>query len=383
MALTEEVPAGGVRAANACGKQFVVWRSTAPGSAAVVMDPSCPHLGANLAEGGVVANGCLRCPFHGWSFDTEGALVHVPGADLCPTHVTLRRYDSRERNGVVSVWISCDDHDGRKAPLPSDAAELAPNYSIPAFPQLNGGPQRWTYHGLSEHIVRALLWEIPENGSDVAHLPALHSGFVMPSWSPLFGHAWSATWEAITAAAGAAVAGELGGVCDGGAPASGGLPAHLTLTHPFARIRIKEVITVAGVSLPGEVDVTILQAGPTQVFLRMDTPVGPLFVVETVTPIAPMRLRVLHAVYGHPALPRIVALAVLSATVRQFERDIPVWENKRYEPRPILSKADKAIAAYRRWTTQFWTPAAVTFEEATRAHVAREMGLPADAKLEW
>ena len=177
----------------------------------------------------------------------------------------------------------------------------------------------------------------------------------MPSLSPLFGHAWNATWDAITAAEGAKVAGDAS---NGSGTASGP-----QLAHPFARIHITEAITVAGVALPGEVDVTILQAGPTQVFLRMNTPVGPLMIVETVTPVAPLRLRVLHAVYAHPLLPSVVALAVLSATVRQFERDIPVWMNKRYEPKPLLSAADKAIPRYRRWTTQFWGEGAITFEE--------------------
>lgn len=63
--------------------------------------------------------------------------------------------------------------------------------------------------------------------------------------------------------------------------------------------------------LPGEVHVEITQCGPTQVFLSMQTPVGRIFVVETVTPMAPMQLRAIHAVYAPASVPRVFAKAVL------------------------------------------------------------------------
>lgn len=50
-------------------------------------------------------------------------------------------------------------------------------------------------HVSSCSIVNAVIFEIPENGSDVAHLPALHSGFVVPSLGWLFSHKWGATWD--------------------------------------------------------------------------------------------------------------------------------------------------------------------------------------------
>lgn len=70
-------------------------------------------------------------------------------------------------------------------------------------------------------------------------------------------------------------------------------------------------------------------------------------------------------------------------TLIQFEKDVPVWCNKRYECKPNLTKADKSIPVYRRWITQFTTPDAVTFEEAAKAHIRDELGLPSDATLDW
>lgn len=43
-----------------------------------VLDAYCPHLGANLAVGGTVSNGCLQCPFHKWEFDTSGQCTKIP-----------------------------------------------------------------------------------------------------------------------------------------------------------------------------------------------------------------------------------------------------------------------------------------------------------------
>lgn len=148
----------------------------------------------------------------------------------------------------------------------------------------------------SENIVPAVLFEIPENGSDVAHLPALHAEFAIKSLAWLLAHDWDASWET-----------------------NADRPAHIV------DIRVWEAITMCNRRLPGEVNVKITQCGPSQVFLDMQTPVGRLFVVETVTPIAPMKLRVLHAIYSPPSVPRIFAKAVLGMTVLQFEKDVPIW----------------------------------------------------------
>lgn len=44
-----------------------------------VTDAYCPHIGANMAVGGVVKGSCLECPFHGWLFrGTDGACVDIP-----------------------------------------------------------------------------------------------------------------------------------------------------------------------------------------------------------------------------------------------------------------------------------------------------------------
>jgi len=49
----------------------------------------------------------------------------------------------------------------------------------------------------------------------------------------------------------------------------------------------------------------------------------------------------------------------------------------------MLSKADRAIPAYRRWLTQFANPDSISYEEAVKAYVGDQLGFPVDAKLDW
>ncbi len=36
-------------------------------------------------------------------------------------------------------------------------------------------------------------------------------------------------------------------------------------------------------------------------------------------------------------------------------QDIPIWENKIYRPRPVLTKSEKDILEHRRWSRQFYS----------------------------
>ena len=55
----------------------------------VALDAICPHLGGHFGYGGTIVShtiddkkdtACVRCPFHGWLFNTDGKCVSVPYA---------------------------------------------------------------------------------------------------------------------------------------------------------------------------------------------------------------------------------------------------------------------------------------------------------------
>src|SRR5579859_6485343 len=43
-----------------------------------VLDSVCPHMGADIAVGGKVDQGGVRCPFHGWRFGADGRCNEIP-----------------------------------------------------------------------------------------------------------------------------------------------------------------------------------------------------------------------------------------------------------------------------------------------------------------
>ena len=63
------------------GEHFAVFRSE--NGEINVLDAMCPHLGANIAIGGVVKGDCIQCPFHGWIFSgPTGKCVKIPYSDV-------------------------------------------------------------------------------------------------------------------------------------------------------------------------------------------------------------------------------------------------------------------------------------------------------------
>ena len=54
--------------------------------------------------------------------------------------------------------------------------------------------------------------------------------------------------------------------------------------------------------------------------------------------------------------PRVARIgdAFAKEVSRQFEKDIPIWENKRYVARPPLQEIERSVLDYRRWYEQFY-----------------------------
>lgn len=103
---------------------------------------------------------------------------------------SVKRWDSCEANGFVFVWYHAENE--------------APSWSPAGDVQLTG--RGWTYRGRSEHYVNAHIQDIPENGADVAHLPALHGHMALGGqyaaqadrspWRWFGAHEWTAAWRA-------------------------------------------------------------------------------------------------------------------------------------------------------------------------------------------
>ena len=67
------------------------------------LDAHCIHLGSNMAVGGTVVDNCLKCPFHGWSFDGKGNCVHIPYLDATPPQ------QAKTRSYFICEYYGNDD----------------------------------------------------------------------------------------------------------------------------------------------------------------------------------------------------------------------------------------------------------------------------------
>jgi phenylpropionate dioxygenase-like ring-hydroxylating dioxygenase large terminal subunit len=89
------------------GEDLVAFRDG--DGAAGLMYPRCMHRGASLLLGKIEAEG-LRCPYHGWLFDTQGHLIDTP-CEIDPTskrlHNVVRQpwYPVHEKFGIAFAYM--------------------------------------------------------------------------------------------------------------------------------------------------------------------------------------------------------------------------------------------------------------------------------------
>ena len=336
--LSSEVANGQVREVLALGKAMVLFRTNPDPSDDAhrqptvytkgkgrlgMLDAFCPHMGANLGVAGEISksSNCLKCCFHGWEFDHDGNCVKVHGTDSIPSHSSIKRYHIRENNGSIYLW--------------HDAEDREPQYDPPAFPAIDDGSMY--FGGVTGLKVHAHIQELPENGADVAHLNVLHKDLVNDTLGCLgLHHSWSATWAPDEAR-----------------------PYRTNITVNQS-VCFKERYTLPGLS----VSVDIHQHGPALVSLDYKTPFGRLVLFENVTPEKVTTLQVRHVLFCANTIPRPIAKFVLWATQAQFNRDVKIWETKRFVTKPLVSKADGPLMAFRRWYSQFYTAGSTSFADA-------------------
>ncbi len=121
----------------------------------------CPHRGAKLSLGVVTDEGHLRCGYHGWRFNGEGACQAVPlnGLnDAALKKVRATALPTRVIAGAIWVYTAADpDNANAPEPLLSESLQGDPNLFV-------------TYH----QEWRAHWTRAQENFIDFAHPPYLH-----------------------------------------------------------------------------------------------------------------------------------------------------------------------------------------------------------------
>ena len=303
-----EWPPGTVRTRPFMGEDLVIYRTRSGKLRA--SRPYCPHLGAHLGAGGKVDGEQLVCPFHKFSFNTEGKCVQTPFGP--PPKASLKLIELTEAYGIVWAWHHHNDE--------------APTWKLPELGLTDGHPPLFKGTDMAGHPQ-----EICENFFDYGHLQPLHGVEFLGEAAP---------------------------------PREDGQIYHLASTInrrlPLVGER-QHSISAAVIGLGG-------------IFVVMDLSQYGIHSVNWVlaTPIAPWRVRVYLAVSSHvtwgrnsPALvrarvsggaARAVSAGMLQGLAQDVRRDFPIWHQKTYLKHPKLSRADGLIGTYRKWARQFYPP---------------------------
>jgi nitrite reductase/ring-hydroxylating ferredoxin subunit len=94
------------------------------------LDRHCAHRGADLAFGRR-EDGGLRCPFHGWLFDTSGRCIDTPAEpdDRICALIRQPAFPVEERSGILFVYLG----GGEPPALPALDCFVAPETHVFAF----------------------------------------------------------------------------------------------------------------------------------------------------------------------------------------------------------------------------------------------------------
>ena len=274
------------------GRDLVAYRTE--GGRAVVADAHCPHMGAHIGYGGAVEGEGVRCPFHNWRFAADGRCDDVPylQSGSIPD-VCIQTWPVHETSGLIHMWFSAAGN----APLwlPPERAEF--------------GQPGWIGYETAGWTIRMHVQELSENIPDMPHFNYVHG-----------------------------VGTQLRAVVD-------------TDAHVY---RQRSLVTVDG----SEHEFTSQEAhGLGLVWLRTSGQLETYFLTAT-TPIDDeyVELRLLFLVRdadGSGTLPSD-RRALLDATIRNVERDVPIWEHKVYRERAPLVQGDGPIGVLRKWARQFY-----------------------------
>jgi phenylpropionate dioxygenase-like ring-hydroxylating dioxygenase large terminal subunit len=159
-ALSREVTSKRPHAATILEEPLVLFRDHT-GRASALLD-RCLHRNAPLSKGALF-DGCIGCPYHGWTYNGNGDLVIVPSEDRAPTPhpgLAVERFPTIEQDGLVWVYMG----------EPSRADEKQPF----RFP--HAGERGWSSYLMLTRFDGDVT-DLVENFMDVPHTEFVHAGW--------------------------------------------------------------------------------------------------------------------------------------------------------------------------------------------------------------
>ncbi|WIG60784.1 MAG: Vanillate O-demethylase oxygenase subunit [Ktedonobacterales bacterium] len=156
VAYAPDVPEGKPVSVRLLEEDLVLWRA---GGQVHAWRDLCVHRGTRLSLGRIEGD-TLVCPYHGWTYNTEGRCVRIPAhpGQTPPEKARTMVYQAREKYGWI--WVSPGN----------------PTHDIPAFPEWDDASFRKVHCG--PYTFKASGPRAIENFLDVTHFPFVHAGYL-------------------------------------------------------------------------------------------------------------------------------------------------------------------------------------------------------------
>ncbi|BBX17129.1 Rieske 2Fe-2S domain-containing protein [Mycolicibacterium duvalii] len=300
---------GQVVAETYFGQDLVLYRTDPDDANAagriVALDAYCPHMGAHLAYGGSVEGDCLRCPYHGWSWDDAGRNAEIPYGERGSVNASTRSWPVREVSGIVFLWHAADGS--------------APSWDPPRMPEADAAdfyrPYPWATHREPMHMHPQFA---AENFPDLAHMRYVHRWAEIPEIS---------LWQ------------EDGPVLQ--------VDYDGLVTTPKGPVRVATANTAYGVGL----NVNRVLHGLRSTTLGAFTPIDQTRSEGFITVWVAKRDK-------DSTEPDGLARGIAAANTRELfgpDADRRVWEHQRYREHPLaVGYEARYTRAFRTWTRQFY-----------------------------
>ncbi len=298
-AFSADVPKGTIKAVRILGREVVVFRGES--GKVGVLDAYCAHLGAHLGFGGCVEKDTVRCPFHGWRWDAAGTCVEIPYSERIPPGAKTKSYLVDEVNGQIYIWHHAEGKE--------------PFYNIPKLEQY--GDPDWTSEWVRyDWTLNTHPQEIMENAIDWPHFMHVHKMDTPSNAKSIFD----------------------------------GTMFHWIIDAGFSQNEYGES---EALQLHGEnhgLGFNLTRYNGAQQTVS----------IGSITPIDSKSINFINSVIGKKngrSDDEVQSLlrAQMEEQAKVVLQDFPIWENKRYNEKPILCAGDGPILQYRMWAQQFYS----------------------------
>jgi len=304
------------RMLNVFGTKLVAYRGKEDGEVHI-LDAYCPHMGGDLSDGEVSGNSVI-CPFHEWSWGSDGVCDHIPYAKKVPEKAVITSWPVLEKNGLIFVWQDPE----RNPPIPEQEPKDSKDW-------YSG---KWTDWEMAAIPIESLGRELVDNMADMAHFGPIHYSTVKSFRNTMDGHVF--------------VQYMVGG--------------HEILTEGEAGL-ITSVATYEGPAYMTTTMTGDMDGHPVTVHLLVSH--IPVDMENFIINFGVMMEKDPNA---SEAQNKAMVEAYTEKNIESFHQDVAIWNNKCIIDNPLMCDGDGPINLVRKWYSQFTTNIDEVTESQTR-----------------